>query len=133
MRARCAALVAALLVLAGIGCSAASSATCTALAIPNPLTVDYTAPAGTYCPGPQSTVRGTVTADLTAATIIGSGTGYLFRPAADAVFTLKAGTVQSMAGLVIGTGLTAGQRASVTIDGGNLTGVTSGFLYKAND
>ncbi len=110
-------------------------ATNPALPIPSPLTASWTAPAGTYSPAPTDTVTSACnpcTVDLSAATITGSGTGYILKPASGANVTLIGGTVSGMAGLVLGLVGTGG-RATVTITGTDTTNVVSGFLYKTND
>jgi hypothetical protein len=132
MRRRVAAVLTTALVLMGIGCRS-SAATCTTLNIPNPLLSNYTAPAGTYCPGAQSVIKGVgIVADLTQATINGAGTGYLFKSFAGSSATIKTGTVTNMAGIDLGA-VGSGLRASVVIDGGTWTNVVSGVLYKTND
>jgi hypothetical protein len=127
------ALLAALLaVAAALTPLTASSATCTTLNIPNPVQANYTAPAGTYCPGPQATVKGSPVIDLRAATINGAGTGYLLKPYAGSNATILTGTITNIAGVALGA-VGAGNRATVTINGGSWTNVVSGVLYKTND
>lgn len=125
-------LVAALLAVLPVG---TASATNPVLPIPSPLTASWTAPAGIYAPAPTDNVTAAChpcTVDLSAATIIGSGTGYIVKPQNGASVTVTGGNVQNMAGVVLGL-VGSGNRATVTIANMTLTNVVSGFLYKTND
>jgi hypothetical protein len=127
------ALLAALALIAVMLAPAANAAaTCTQLVLPNPVTSNYTAPAGSYCPGPQVTVKNAPTIDLRAASITGAGTGYLLKPFTGSAATVLTGNVANIAGIALGA-VGAGGRASVTISGGTWTNVVSGVLYKTND
>ena len=107
--------------LAGRPAGAAAAPT---LPIPNPLTSNWTAPAGTFTMPQSVTVRSTVTVDLTAATITGSD-GYLFTLQNGGRLTVVGGRLNgTILGLVLDN-VTGGSSGSVTVSNTKLSGVRS--------
>jgi hypothetical protein len=96
----------------------------TALPIPNPLTQNWTAPAGTYTMPKSVNVRSTVTVDLSAATITGSS-NYLFTLQNGGRLTVVGGRLSgAMQGMVLDA-VTDGSTGAVAITDTTLTDVRS--------
>lgn len=104
----------------------------TVLPIPNPLTSNYVAPAGTFTAPAQVNVNASCTVDLSACTINGTGAGFLLKPKAGVALIAKLGIVTNMQGIVLGL-VGAGGRASAQIIGGTTQNVVCLINYKSND
>jgi hypothetical protein len=109
--------------------AAAGGATTPNLPIPNPLTQNWTAPAGSYAMPKSVIVKSSVTVDLSAATITGTS-NYLFTVQNGGRLTVIGGHVSgSMQGLVLDAVTDAGTGA-VTVSGTTLTDVRSVVFAK---
>jgi hypothetical protein len=115
--------------LSGTAPQAARASAGTALPIPNPLTGNWTAPAGTYTMPKSVLVRSTVTVNLSAAVITGSS-NYLFTLQDGGRLTVVGGRLSgAMQGLVLDAVTDAGGGA-VTVTGTTLTDVRSVVFSK---
>jgi hypothetical protein len=107
------------------GATRALAAPVRPLPIPNPLTRDWTAPAGRFAMPKQVNVVGTATVDLSAATISGSS-GYLFLVAADGTqLTILGGQVNGRIDGLVRDSVRDGSTADVTISGTAVQGARS--------